>query len=161
LDATQPKGRRYYWKSEYLPKIDPELLVDVNKHAQKIVSPHSAILLFPLNGALNNLPEDHSPVGNRDAAWVMNIAASWEQSGDDKTNIAWARQAWQEMRKFSTGGTYINFLTEDEGDERIQAAYGNNYQRLIEVKTKWDPKNLFRINKNIAPQANLAFRAAV
>jgi FAD/FMN-containing dehydrogenase len=161
LDATQPKGRRYYWKSEYLPRLDPEILVEANKHAQKIVSPHSAILLFPLQGALNNLPEDHSPVGNRDAAWVLNIAASWEQSRDDKANIEWARQAWQEMRRFSTGGTYINFLTEDEGDERIQAAYRNNYKQLVEVKTKWDPMNLFRINKNIVPQANLAFRAVV
>lgn len=152
LDATQPKGRRYYWKSEYLPRLDPELLVEVNKHAQKIISPHSAILLFPLQGALNNLPEGHSPAGNRDAAWVLNIMASWEQSGDDKTNIEWVRHAWQEMRRFSTGGTYINFLTEDEGDERIHAAYGNNYQRLVEVKTKWDPNNLFRINKNILPQ---------
>ena len=56
------------------------------------------------------------------------------------------------MRQFSTGGTYINFLTEDEGDERIRAAYGNNYERLVDVKKKWDPKNLFRINKNITPK---------
>jgi FAD/FMN-containing dehydrogenase len=161
LDATQPKGRRYYWKSEYLPRLDPEILEEANKHAQKIVSPHSAILLFPLQGALNTLAEEHSPVGNRDAAWVLNIAASWEQSRDDKNNIEWAQQAWQEMRRFSTGGTYINFLTEDESEERIQAAYRNNYDQLVEVKTKWDPMNLFRINKNIVPQANLAFRAVV
>jgi FAD/FMN-containing dehydrogenase len=152
LDATQPKGRRYYWKSEYLPKLDPQALIVASEHAKNIVSPHSAILFFPLHGALNNLPEEHSPVGNRDAAWVVNVSSSWEQAADDQTNIDWTRKAWQDMLQFSTGGTYINFLTEDEGDERIRNAYGKNYDRLIGAKTKWDPKNLFRINKNIAPQ---------
>jgi FAD/FMN-containing dehydrogenase len=152
LDATQPKGRRYYWKSEYLPKLEPEMLTRTIKHAKSVVSPNSAILLFPIGGALNRLPEEHSPVGNRDAAWVLNIAASWEDAGDDKTNIEWAREAWQDMRQFSTGGTYINFLTEEEGEERIHSAYRKNYERLVEVKTKWDPGNMFRMNKNIVPR---------
>jgi hypothetical protein len=152
LDATQPKGRRYYWKSEYLPKVEPDLLAKVQEHAQHILSPHSAIILFPIDGAVSRLPNDHSPVGNRDAKCVLNIAASWEKSQDDAQNIAWARAAWHDMRRFSTGGTYVNFLTEEEGDERIHAAYGANYERLVEVKSKWDPQNLFRMNKNIAPR---------
>jgi FAD/FMN-containing dehydrogenase len=151
LDATQPKGRRYYWKSEYLPKLEPELLARSIEHAGRIVSPHSAIVLFPLGGALNRLPEEHSPAGNREATSVLNITASWEKAEDDQTNIEWARAAWRDLRGFSTGGTYVNFLTEEEGDERIHAAYGKNYKRLVEIKTKWDPQNLFRINKNIKP----------
>lgn len=153
LDATQPNGRRYYWKSEYLPKLEPEMLSKVFEHAGRIISPHSAIFLFPIDGALNQIAENHSPVGNRDAALVLNITSSWEKAEDDPANIGWARAAWQDMRSFSTGGTYINFLTEEEGDNRIQAAYGANLERLVEVKTKWDPENLFRINKNIAPRA--------
>jgi FAD/FMN-containing dehydrogenase len=151
LDATQPKGRRYYWKSEYLPRLEPDLLANTIKHAETIASPHSAIILFPIHGALNRLSEDHSAVGNRDAAWVLNVTASWEKAEDDKTNIEWARTAWRDMRRFSTGGTYINFLTEEEGDERVRAAYGNNYTRLAEIKSKWDPENLFCMNKNIRP----------
>jgi FAD/FMN-containing dehydrogenase len=151
IDATQPKGRRYYWKSEYLSKLEPEMLAKVIEHAKRIVSPHSAILLFPLDGALNRLPEDYSPMGNRDAASVLNLTASWEKAEDDQANIEWARVGWQEMRRFSTGGTYINFLTEEEGEERIRAAYGKNYERLVEIKTKWDPGNLFHVNKNIKP----------
>jgi FAD/FMN-containing dehydrogenase len=151
LDGTQPKGRRYYWKSEYLPRLEPEMLAKAIEHAERIASPHSAILLFPVDGALNRLPEDHSAVGNRDAAFVLNIAASWENAKDDQTNIDWSRAAWREMRRFSTGGTYVNFLTEEESDERIRAAYGKNYRGLVDVKTKWDPENLFRTNKNIAP----------
>jgi len=151
LDATQPKGRRYYWKAEYLPGLKSELLPKTINHAKAIPSPHSAILLFPLDGALNRLAEDYSAVGNRDAAWVINIAGSWDKAEDDTTNIDWARAAWEDIRGFSTGGTYINFLTEEEGGNRIHAAYRKNYDRILEVKTKWDPTNLFRMNKNIAP----------
>ncbi len=152
LDATQPKGRRYYWKSEYLPHVDAELDAALIKHAERIVSPHSAIVLFAIDGALNRLSEQHSAVGNRDARFVVNITAAWEKPEHDQENIAWARDAWQDVRPFSTGGTYVNFLTEEEGDERVHAAYGSNYDRLVDVKTTWDPQNRFRMNKNIAPR---------
>jgi hypothetical protein len=152
LDATQPKGRRYYWKSEYLRGLEPELLGKTVDQAKNIPSPHGAILLFPLDGALNELPEDHSAVGNRDARFVVNITAAWDNLADDDVNIGWAREAWRDMKKFSTGGTYINFLTEEEGEDRIQSAYKGNLQRLVDIKTRWDPNNMFRTNKNIAPQ---------
>jgi hypothetical protein len=84
---------------------------------------------------------------------VLNVTASWEKPEDDTTNIEWARNAWRDLRGFSTGGTYVNFLTEEEGDERIRAAYGNNYKRLADIKAKWDPENMFCMNKNIPPAA--------
>jgi hypothetical protein len=151
LDATQPNGRRYYWKSEYLPGVERELLGRMIKHSERIESPHSAILLFPLHGALSDLPEDHSAVGNRKTGMVLNVAGSWENVADDDANILWAREAWSDMRQFSTGGTYINFLTEEEGDDRIHDAYGRNYERLVEIKKRYDPDNFFRVNKNIVP----------
>jgi FAD/FMN-containing dehydrogenase len=151
LDATQPKGRRYYWKSEYLPRIEPALCEKVMKHAAKIPSPFSAVILFQIAGALNRLEEEHSPGGNRNARYVLNLAGSWEQAADDTANIAWVREAWNDMKSFSTGGTYINFLTEDEGPERIEAALGKGLRRLAEVKAKWDPQNMFRTNRNIKP----------
>jgi FAD/FMN-containing dehydrogenase len=149
LDATQPKGRRYYWKSEYLRSLEPGLAARAIEHASRMTSPHSAILIFPLDGALNERPEDHSAVGNRDAAAVLNIASAWEHAAKDAENIEWARGAWRDLRQFSTGGTYINFLTEDEGEERTRAAYRTNYERLVRIKAEWDPGNLFRTNKNI------------
>ena len=152
LDATQPKGRRYYWKSEYVPRISEELLGMATEHARRMPSLHSGILIFPLEGSLNRVAEGHSPVGNRDAAAVFNIAGSWEKAEDDEANIEWARSAWRDMRRFSTGGTYVNFLTEEEGDERIRDAYGPHYARLADVKATWDPENLFCMNKNIAPR---------
>ena len=126
-------------------------LPKVIEHAGKIPSPHSAVILFQLGGALNRLDEDHSPVGNRDAHYVFNIAGSSENSEEDSANIEWAREAWNDMKEFSTGGTYINFLTEDEGYERTNAALGKALKRLAEVKTKWDPQNVFRLNRNIKP----------
>jgi FAD/FMN-containing dehydrogenase len=150
LDATQPKGRRYYWKSEYLPALEPALLTDAIAHASRITSPHSAVLIFPLDGRVNELPEGSSAAGNRDAAAVLNVASAWERAEDDGRNIEWARRTWGDMRRFSTGGTYVNFLTEEEGDDRTRAAYRTNYARLAEVKAKWDPANIFRANKNIA-----------
>jgi FAD/FMN-containing dehydrogenase len=150
LDATQPKGRRYYWKSEYLRSLEPGVAARAIEHASRMISPHSAILIFPIDGALNELPEDHSAVGNRDAAAVLNIASAWEHARDDGENVEWARSAWRDMRQFSSGGTYINFLTEEEGEERTRAAYRTNYDRLAQVKTRWDSANLFRTNKNIA-----------
>jgi FAD/FMN-containing dehydrogenase len=151
LDATQPRGRRYYWKSEYLPSIEPTLCDRMIQHAARIPSPHSAVILFQMEGALNRLDDDHSAVGNRNARYLLNIAASWEQPEEDGINIDWARQAWREMRQFSTGGTYINFLTEDEGAERVQAALGAALPRLAQVKSAWDPHNFFRTNRNIMP----------
>ncbi|HEX3131489.1 MAG TPA: FAD-binding oxidoreductase [Thermoanaerobaculia bacterium] len=151
LDATQPKGRRYYWKSEYLPRIEPALCEKAVEHAAKIRSPHSAVILFQIGGALNGLGDEHSSVGNRDARYVLNIAGSWEKVDDDEANIEWARAAWRDMKSFSTGGTYINFLTEEEGFERTEAALGTGLRRLAEVKAKWDPQNMFRTNRNIKP----------
>jgi hypothetical protein len=151
LDATQPKGRRYYWKSEYLPRIEPALCEKLVEHASKIRSPHSAVVLFQIEGALNRLDEAHSPVGNRDARYVLNVTGAWDAAGDDAANIDWTRQAWNDMKAFSTGGNYINFLTEDESPERIEAALRTGLPRLADVKKRWDSENVFRTNRNIVP----------
>ncbi|NNF03662.1 MAG: FAD-binding oxidoreductase, partial [Rhodothermales bacterium] len=149
---TQPKGRRYYWKSEYLgglPANMDELLVE---HASRVASPHSAILVFPLGGAISDLPEDHSAVGNRDTEFVLNIGGGWDDPAGDEANMRWAKDAYDALRPFGTGGTYVNFQTEDEGDDRLHTAYRRNFDRLVEVKRAWDPENFFRHNRNIPVQ---------
>jgi FAD/FMN-containing dehydrogenase len=151
LDATQPKGRRYYWKSEYTPDLNSSFLDKALPHARAATSIHSAVLLFPIGDAVAKLPDDHSAVGNRDARWVFNVAAAWEKPEEDATHVEWARAAWRDLRAFSTGGVYVNFLTEEESDDRIQSAYRTSLTRLVEIKRRWDPDNLFRMNKNIRP----------
>jgi len=150
LDATQPKGRRYYWKSHYLARIEAKAVDVLVEHSTRLVSPHSAIVLFHLQGALGELPAEHSPAGNRDAAFVLNITSAWERAADDAANLRWARDCFEATQGFSTGGTYINFLTEEEGCQRIEAAYGKPIlARLAALKKKYDPDNLFRHTKNI------------
>ena len=136
LDGAQPKGRRCYWKSEYLSHIEPELCEKVITHAARIPSPHSVLLLFQIGGALNRLDEAHSPAANRDARYLVTMAGAWEQPDEDSVNVEWARRGWNDIRPFSTGGTYINVLTEDEGYERIEAALGKHIQRLAAVKAQ-------------------------
>jgi hypothetical protein len=151
LDATQPKGRRYYWKSHYLPRVDPKAIDVVIDHAARLPSPFSAIIFFQLQGALGELPANHSPAGNRDAAFVLNIAGSWENAADDAANLRWSRDCFEATQTFSTGGTYINFLTEEEGAKRIEAAYGRPIlDQLGALKKKYDPDNMFRHTKNVS-----------
>lgn len=150
LDATQPKGRRYYWKSHYMEAIGADAVRLAGEHASRIVSPHSALLMFQIGGALNDLPEDHSPAGNRDARYVLNIAGAWEKPEDDAANIEWARAAFEAMKPCSTGGTYINFLTQEEGADRIEAAYGRpTLERLAAIKRQWDPDGFFIHTKGV------------
>jgi hypothetical protein len=150
LDATQPKGRRYYWKSHYLPGVDRPLVEAAVEHHARIASPHSAILMFQIGGALNEQPPEHSPAGNRDANYVLNIAASWEKPEDDGVNVKWARDCFEATKSSSTGGTYINFLTEEESTDRIEAAYGRPaLDKLAALKRKWDPENFFRHTKAV------------
>jgi hypothetical protein len=82
---------------------------------------------------------------------VLNLAGSWEQASEDAENVAWVRDAWNDMKTFSTGGTYINFLPQGESPERIRAALGQGLARLARAKAKWDPQNVFRTNHNIKP----------
>lgn len=150
LDATQPKGRRYYWKSHYLGGIENKTIDLLAEHATRIRSPHSAILMFQIGGALNDLPADHSPAGNRDATYVLNIAASWEKAEDDAQQVQWARDCFEATRECSTGGVYINFLTEEEKADRIEAAYGRPaLDKLATLKRKWDPETFFRHTKSV------------
>jgi FAD/FMN-containing dehydrogenase len=150
LDATQPKGRRYYWKSHYLGDVSRPMVDAVVDHAARIGSPHSAILMFHIQGALNEHPADHSPAGNRDAAFILNIAGAWEHAADDDAHIAWTRAAFAATQPMSTGGAYVNFLTEDEGADRIEAAYGReNLARLAALKRRFDPAGMFRHTKRV------------
>jgi FAD/FMN-containing dehydrogenase len=151
LDATQPPGRHYYWKSEYLPGIEEGMIPTIVEHVHRITSSHSAVFLFHLGGAIARHREEETATGNRDVEFVLNVMASWE-AGPAGAHVGWARSLWEELRRYSTGGVYVNFLTEEEGAERLKAAYrSTNYARLGRLKAVYDPDNLFRHNQNIKP----------
>lgn len=149
LDATQPKGMHYYWKSEFVPGLSDELLETY--HAQFIgqKAPANQAVLFHLAGALNEHAEDDGAVGNRDAAFACVVQSMFGPTVSPEENRAWVRSAWEALRPFSTGGNYVNFQTDDEPDARTAASYGGNYERLLGAKRRYDPTNLFRVNRNI------------
>ena len=110
------------------------------------------MVLFQVGGALNEHPEDDGAMGNRDAAFACVIQSMWPpDSAAGDANQEWVRNAWQAIKPFSTGGNYVNFQTSDETDERTVESYRENYRRLETIKAKYDPTNLFRVNRNIRP----------
>ena len=151
LDATQPRGMHYYWKSEFLPRLSDDLLADYRTQFDGIEAPANQIVLFHLGGALTDFEEDDGAVGNRDAAYACVIQSMYPADGPAAANREWVRSAWTTLRKYSTGGNYVNFHTADESDDRIAESYRGNLARLVAVKTKYDPENLFRVNRNIKP----------
>jgi FAD/FMN-containing dehydrogenase len=151
LDAASPNGRHYYWKSEYLPGPEHAALETVSDYSRQLSSPLTAVLLFQLGGAIRRVDEQATAAGNRNAEFVLNIQSAWLEAGESQRHIQWTREFWTAMRPFSTGGVYMNFLSMDEGEERVRAAYGANYDRLVAVKKSYDPANLFRVNHNVKP----------
>ena len=152
LDATQPKGRHYYWKTGFLPALSEPFLDTFRAGALKVTSPMSQSIIFHLAGALEERAEDDGAVGNRDARYVAGFTGSWPpddpRSGE---HVAWVRQSWETIRPFSTGGNYVNFQVADDDAARTAAAYGPNLERLRRVKSEYDPHNLFRVNRNVSP----------
>ena len=122
LDATQPRGNHYYWKSEFVPGLSDDLLRTYNAQFEGLTAPANQVVLFHLEGALSEHGEDDGAVGNRDAAFACVAQSMWvpdSPAGD--ANRSWVRSAWEALRPFSTGGNYVNFQTDDEPDERTRA----------------------------------------
>ena len=149
LDANQPKGVHYYWKSEFITALSQEFFDNYRASALRVTSPMSQSVIFPLAGALNERAEDDGAMGNRRAAYVAAFTGSW-QPADPRgaEHVAWVRESWETIRPFSAGN-YVNFQVADDDTERTASAYGGNYERLQRVKAAVDPENLFRVNRNI------------
>jgi len=153
LDEGEPKGTRAYWKTEYLAELPEELLPILRDLAADCPIPDAQIGLLHLGGALNERDWDDGAVGNRDAQFAIGVNGLWEPGElDAEAGVfrEWIRAGWTRIRPFATGGHYVNFQTDD--DDQIPAeAYGKNYERLRRIKAKYDPDNLFRVNRNIPP----------
>jgi FAD/FMN-containing dehydrogenase len=152
LDDTEPKGHHYYWKTEYLAELSDGLLATIRNLFAECPIPEADLGFLHLDGALNEHEADDGAVGNRDARYVIGAKGMWEPDEPRADAFRqWVRDAWQQLRPFSTGGNYINFQTAEEDEARIRATYGVNFDRLVQIKRKYDPDNLFRVNRNIPP----------
>ncbi len=151
LDATEPKGNHYYWKTEYAAELSDDFLETWRGLAAECPIPDGELGLLHLGGALNERAPDDGAVGNRDARYALGALGMWPPDAADAAAYReWIREAWQRFRRFSTGN-YVNFQTADEDEERLRQAYGRNLERLVEIKKIYDPTNLFRSNRNISP----------
>jgi len=150
FDPLLTPGARNYWKSHNFTDIrDGAIDVTVN-YVSKLPSPQCEIFFGLIGGATTRPAKTAMAYSHRDAIYVCNVHGRWENPADDKKCIEWARGFFKDAAKFATGGVYVNFLTEEETD-RVQAAYGPGYKKLVKAKKKYDPQNLFRVNQNIAP----------
>lgn len=152
LDSAQVSGRNYYWKSDYLPGVSNEGADVIMQHSAEFPSPESAILVFQLGGAVSRIADDHSAAAHRDVKYILNVAGSCIDPALTDGVVSWARGLWSDMRPHSTGGAYVNFLTEEEGADRVVEAYSAaKLEKLVAIKNKYDPTNFLRLNQNIAP----------
>jgi FAD/FMN-containing dehydrogenase len=151
-DGLFPRTRRYYWKSHFLPGLAGGAIETLLDRFAAVPSPMSVIGLQLAGGAIARVSGGATAYANRDALFDCIPISIWEDVTQDAANVAWSRSVWEAMRHFSTGGVYVNNLG-DEGEERIRAAYGRNWERLAAVKATYDPGNLFRFNQNIRPAA--------
>lgn len=152
MDVMFPDGQLYYWKSLFADIINDDVIDKVVDLANKRPSPQCLIAIRSLGGAMGRIAEDATAYGNRDALFNISIDNTWQDPDQSETMIAWTREAWSSLRELTGGGVYINFLGLGEEKEVLsKAAYGRNYDRLQQVKAKYDPDNLFRVNQNITP----------
>ncbi|MDR6428859.1 FAD/FMN-containing dehydrogenase [Variovorax beijingensis] len=151
-DSLFPRGRRYYWKAQFLREIGDGAIDALLEIYPKAPSPSALLVFQQVGGAIARVPPSHSAYANRDALYDCFPLAIWDNPADDDANIRWARELWSAVRPYSTGGVYANNLG-DEGEDRVRAAYGDNHARLVALKNKYDPTNFFRLNQNIGPTA--------
>lgn len=152
LDEAFPEGWLYYWKSTYLHELSAELLETFMQLGATRPTPMTSLAIWQLGGAFSRVPEDAMAFANRSAPFLATIEATWQDPADNEHCIAWARDAWATLRRFGSGGLYPNFAGfGEEKNELARAAFGGNYEQLVELKTKYDPDNLFHINLNIPP----------
>lgn len=149
-DAVFPRGRRYYWKAQFLRDLTDAAIDTLLRAYATAPSAASLLVLQHVGGAIARVPQSATAYVHRDAVYDCFPIAIWDDPAADDSHIQWARAVWDAMRPFSTGGVYANNLG-DEGEDRVHAAYGENHARLAALKAEYDPENVFRGNQNIRP----------
>jgi FAD/FMN-containing dehydrogenase len=150
FDPLLTPGARNYWKSHNFTELADGALNSIIEFAGKLPSPQCEIFIGLIAGAPNRIAPAAMAYGHRDAKFVLNVHGRWDEAKDDQKCIAWARDFFRASAPYASAGAYVNFMTAEEGD-RVAAAYGSNYDRLVEIKRRYDPENVFHLNQNIKP----------
>ncbi|MGV3502760.1 MAG: FAD-binding oxidoreductase [Adhaeribacter sp.] len=150
FDPLLPAGLQWYWKGDYVKDMPDEAIDAYVEYGSRLGTPLSTMHLYPINGAAGRVDPDATAWRYRDAVYAMVIAGIDPDPANKDTLVTWARDYWQAVHPYSVGGSYINFMME-EGEDRVKATYGEHYERLVQVKDRYDPDNFFRVNQNIQP----------
>ncbi len=152
LDEDYPEGWHYYWKSVNVNSLSDEVIERLVAHAEAAPSDHSTIDVWYQGGAMSRVGAGETAFGDRSAPILLGLEANWEDPRTDEANVAWVRDCFSDMQRFSDGSIYLNFPGFlEEGERLLRGAYGENYERLVALKNEYDPTNLFRVNQNIKP----------
>ena len=150
FDPLLTAGARNYWKSHNFTELADGAVNAIIEFAGKLPSPQCEIFIGLIAGAPNRIAPDAMAYGHRDAKFVLNVHGRWNEAKDDQTGIGWARDFFKASAPYASAGAYVNFMTAEEGD-RVITAYGANYDRLVRIKKRYDPDNIFHLNQNVKP----------
>jgi hypothetical protein len=152
FDASAPRGINSYWKTEYVAELGDEAIDVLVAGAAAFASPMSQLHVHHVEGAVAHMGGRDTAFGRRDSRYIVNAIGMWADPAFQEGEIAGVRATAGALKAFSPGGAYLNFLDADEGEDRIRAAYGpEKYDRLVALKDRYDPDNVFRLNQNIRP----------
>ncbi|HEY6995742.1 MAG TPA: FAD-binding oxidoreductase [Xanthobacteraceae bacterium] len=150
FDPLLTPGARNYWKSHDFADLPDAAVNVILNSVRELPSPECEVFIAHVGGAMARIPANATAWPNRDAHFIMNVHTRWQDKAQDQACIAWARHLFEATAPFAAGSVYVNFMPDDEND-RVEKAYGTNYRRLAEIKRRYDPGNLFRMNQNIRP----------
>jgi len=153
LDASFPKGALSYWKSNFLTELSDAAIETMIECFARCPTPMGQFLIEHLHGAVTRVGVGETAFPHRKEGYNFLILAQWADHADTSACIAWARETAKQMRPFFAAGRYVNYLDDDETGDPVAAAYGPNYRRLQQIKARYDPTNVFRMNQNIRPLA--------
>jgi FAD/FMN-containing dehydrogenase len=150
FDPLLTPGARNYWKSHDFADLPDAAVNVILNSVRELPSPECEVFIAHVGGAMARIPGNATAYPNRDAHFVMNVHTRWQDKAQDQACMAWARHLFEATAPFAADSVYVNFMPDDEND-RVEKAYGTNYRRLAEIKRRYDPANLFRMNQNIRP----------
>jgi FAD/FMN-containing dehydrogenase len=152
FDPIYPPGLQWYWRADFINELSDKAIAEHVRFGETLPTMHSTMHLYAINGAAARVPKEATAWNYRRANWAQVMVGVDPDPASKEKITKWAKDYFDALHPFSAGGAYVNFMM-DEGEERVKATYGNNYQRLSEIKAKYDPANLFRVNQNIRPNA--------
>jgi FAD/FMN-containing dehydrogenase len=150
FDVLVPPGLQHYWKANFVKELSDEIIDAHLQHGPNVPVVNSTMHIYPINGAVHDVDADATAFAYRDANFATVIAGMWPDPADNEANTAWVRDYYDATAPLSEEGGYVNFMADDD-QERIRANYGGNYERLTQIKARYDPGNLFHLNQNIRP----------